>query len=62
MRTPKIRHLRHRTFERTRHSKHLLSWLAAQAARLEVTAAEVFDSLVGGSAVEVEATPTPVGP
>lgn len=59
MRTPNIRHLRYRKLKHTRHSRLFLAWLAAQADRLETTVPAVFDSLIGASAVEVEAIPTP---
>ena len=54
-RTPRIRHLRHRDFDRARHSSRFLAWLDAQADRLAKTAKEVFALLVGSSAQEVEA-------
>lgn len=47
---PHIRHLRHRKFERVRHSSNLLGFLSAQAARLGSTASAVFKDLIGSSA------------
>jgi hypothetical protein len=55
----KVRHLRHRTLARVRHSKRLGLWLNEQATRLEITVAEVFALLKAGSYQTVEATPTP---
>ena len=51
-RTPRIRHLRHRAYERVRHSSRLLAWLDAQAERLAKTAKEIFELLAGGSTAE----------
>ena len=62
-RTPRIRHLRHRDFDRVRHSSRFLAWLDAQAARLEKTAKQIFALLAGGaSAQEVEGMATPAAP
>lgn len=58
--TPYIRHLRHRNYDRTRHSQRFNEWLDEQATRLGITAEEVFDLLKEGmSAVEVEQEPEP---
>lgn len=44
-----IRHLRHREFDRVRHSSNFLNFLATQATRLGSTAAGVFKDLIGSS-------------
>ncbi len=60
MQSIRVRHLRHRSLERTRHSTNFLSWLNAQATRLEQTADEIFDALkAGATSQEIEAMPTP---
>lgn len=58
MRTPHLRHVRHRSFERTRHSSYLLGWLAYQAARLGKTSAQVFDLLKTQTAEQIAGTPS----
>lgn len=45
----RIEHLRHRDYDRTRHSSRFLEWLAVQAARLTVSARAVFSLLASGS-------------
>lgn len=55
MTTPYIRHLRYREFFRVRHATKLLSWLAAQATRLGITAEGVFSLLTTNSADQVAA-------
>lgn len=51
-RTPRIRYLRNRQFDRTRHSSILLAWLAAQATRLATSAQTVFNMLLSGKTAE----------
>ncbi|USL90045.1 hypothetical protein [Vibrio phage vB_VpaS_CHI] len=58
----KCRHLRHRSFNRVRHSKRMKDWLATQGTRLEKTPEEVFELLKTNTAAEVEAMPTPPPP
>lgn len=53
-RTPRIRHLRHRLFDRVRHSQRLQAWLLKQADRLSITTREVFEMLRNSSALAVE--------
>lgn len=43
------RYVRHRTFDRLRHSKHFLSWLDEQADRLSTTVEAVFDLMVASN-------------
>lgn len=52
--TPRIRHLRHRIFDRVRHSRRLRAWLVKQADRLSITTREVFEMLRNSSALAVE--------
>ena len=54
------RYVRHRIYDRTRHSKHFLSWLDAQATRLLIEPDELFNDLLvaqGLSFEQVEAMP-----
>lgn len=51
-RTPRVRHLRHREYDRLRHSQHFIAWLDAQAVRLAITPAAVFALLQGGMTAE----------
>lgn len=44
----KIRHLRHRLYERVRHSSRLSQWLAQQATRIGVSAGVIFGLLRSG--------------
>lgn len=39
------RHVNHRSLERLRHSDRFRSWIASQAARLEVDEGELFETL-----------------
>lgn len=55
-RTPYIRHLRHSSLERTRHSNRFLARLEEQADRLSITASAVFAMLISSNAKAVEAT------
>lgn len=52
--TPRIRHLRHRLFDRVRHSRRLKAWLAFQAERLMISTYDVFEMLRNSSAQAVE--------
>lgn len=52
-RTPHLKHLEHRTLERTRRSRRLLNWLDSTATALTTTAAGVFHALRTMSAREV---------
>lgn len=40
------RYVRHRVYDRLRHSEQFLKWLDAQAERLSMTAKEVFEDLL----------------
>lgn len=54
------RYVRHRTYDRLRHSEQFLKWLDEQAERLLMTAQEVFEDLLvaqGLSYEQVEALP-----
>ena len=54
------RYVRHRTYDRLRHSEQFLKWLDQQAERLLMTAQEVFEDLLvaqGFSYEQVEALP-----
>lgn len=59
MGTPRINHLRHRQFDRTRYSERTLSWLEEQATGLEMEPEEVFDLLRSNTAAQIEAMPDP---
>ena len=57
-RTPHIRYVRHRSFDRLQHSEQFLQWMDAQADRLESTPKDVFEILMvqmGMTAQQVEA-------
>lgn len=57
MRTPNLRHVRHKLFERIRRSKHLLEWVNAQATRIGVSAQALWAMIqAGSSAAEIEGT------
>ena len=54
------RYVRHRDYDRLRHSKRFKGWLEAQATRLGKTAEEVFDMLKDGETFEtIQGLPTP---
>lgn len=60
MPTPKVRHLDHRTIERTRHSDKLPAWLEATCVRLDISADEVFDLLRSNTSEQIDQMqPTP---
>lgn len=48
------RNVRHREYEKLRHSHHLEKWLDDQASRLGITAKEVFDTLLGSQGLTYE--------
>lgn len=54
-RTPRARHVRHREFDRLRHSQRFLEWLSAQATRLTTTSQAVFTALRSMLPSEIEA-------
>lgn len=45
-RTPHLRHVRYRQFDRLRHGSNFAAWLAEQAARLSVTPRLIYDTLL----------------
>lgn len=56
------RYVRHRVYDRLRHSARFLKWLDGQAARLEMTSQEVFEELLvdqGLTYEQVEGLPAP---
>lgn len=59
------RQVRHRKFDGLRHSRKFLSWLGTQAAKIGITAKQVFDTLLVGqglSAEQVEGLPAGTAP
>lgn len=59
------RYVRHRIYDRTRHSQHFLSWLDAQADRLLIEPEALFNGLLiaqGLTFEQVEALPDGVPP
>ena len=56
------RNVRHRDYDRLRHSDHMKAWLVEQAARLEQTEEYVFETLLrdqGLTYEQVENLPAP---
>lgn len=61
--TVRPRYVRHRSFERLRHSRRFMAWLTEQGTRLGKTAEEVFNLLLAGGTFEsVEGTPSGTAP
>lgn len=55
LRTPYARHWRHRTLARVRRAWHLLTWVVAQATRLDVPASSITNLLdTGHNADEID--------
>lgn len=63
MKTPNVRHLTYRQFERLRHSTKFLNWIDATAKRLTMSPPHVFELLKLNSAAQIDAMPAtpPVG-
>lgn len=60
-RLPYLRHVRHRQYDRVRHSSRLIAWLSEQAVRLGNTAQDIFWMLKAGmTAAQIADTAPPV--